>query len=130
MFHKIKTVAPLSNYCLSVQFLEGCTKLYNVAPLFEKIPVFAQLKNADLFSEVQTDIGGYGIIWNENIDLSCEELWENGVTIDTNDARLIRIAAQRLEKFDSTKALSGEELYSKLGTTKDDSDNCGKVGIE
>ena len=52
------------------------------------------------------------------------------MTIDTNDARLIRIAAQRLEKFDSTKALSGEELYSKLGTTKDDSDNCGKVGIE
>ncbi len=83
MFLKIKTVYPLSNYRLSVQFSEGCTKLYDVAPLFEKIPVFAQLKESNLFSEVQTDVGGYGVIWNDDIDLSCDELWENGVAVDT-----------------------------------------------
>ena len=83
MFHKIKMVSPLPNYRLSVQFSEGCTKLYDVAPLFERIPVFAQLKEPNLFSEVQTDVGGYGIVWNDDIDLSCDELWENGVTVHT-----------------------------------------------
>ena len=24
------------------------------------------------------DVGGYGIIWNDDLDLSCDELWENG----------------------------------------------------
>lgn len=83
MFHKIKTVSPLPDYRLSVQFSEGRTKLYDVATLFERIPVFAQLKDVNLFSAVQTDVGGYGVIWNDDIDLSCEELWENGVAIDT-----------------------------------------------
>ena len=83
MFHKIKAVSPLPDYRLGVQFCEGCTKIYDVALLFEKIPAFAQLKQGDLFSAVQTDVGGYGIVWNDELDLSCDELWENGVTVET-----------------------------------------------
>ena len=37
MFHKIKDIAPLPEYKLSVQFSEGCTKIYDVKPLFEAI---------------------------------------------------------------------------------------------
>ena len=36
MFHKVKTVCPLPDYELSVQFAEGLTKLYDVKPLFKK----------------------------------------------------------------------------------------------
>lgn len=25
--------------------------------------------------------GGYGIVWNDELDLSCDELWENGVEV-------------------------------------------------
>jgi len=32
-----------------------------------------------LFWNVKTDLGGYGISWNDEIDLSCDELWENGI---------------------------------------------------
>lgn len=83
MFHKVKSVSPLPEYRLSVQFSEGCTKLYNVKPLFEQIPVFAELKNEELFSDVSVDVGGHGIIWNDDLDLSCEELWDNGTIVDT-----------------------------------------------
>lgn len=83
MFHKIKAVSPLPEYKLSVQFSEGCTKIYNVAPLFESIPVFGELKKADFFFDAQVDVGGYGVIWNDYIDLSCDELWENGVVVQT-----------------------------------------------
>ena len=38
MFHKVKNVSALSEFRLSVQFSEGVTKLYDMAPLFEKIP--------------------------------------------------------------------------------------------
>ena len=29
------------------------------------------------FNKVKVDEGGYGISWNENIDISCNELWFN-----------------------------------------------------
>lgn len=44
MFYKIKNVAPLRNYRLSVQLSEGVTKIYDAKPLFDRLPVFATLK--------------------------------------------------------------------------------------
>ena len=83
MFHKIKNVSPLTDYRLSVQFAEGCTKIYDIKPLFDKLPVFEQLKEHKLFFDVSVDVGGYGIVWNDDLDLSCDELWENGTITKT-----------------------------------------------
>ena len=83
MFHKIKNVAAIPDYQLSVQFCEGVTKIYDVKPLFEKLPIFSALKNEEVFFGVTVDVGGYGIIWNDDLDLSCDELWENGIQVDT-----------------------------------------------
>ena len=83
MFHKIKNVFPLPDYRLSVQFSEGITKIYDVKGLFEKIPEFSELRDNAEFDCVSVDVGGYGIVWNDELDLSCDELWENGVRIDT-----------------------------------------------
>ena len=83
MFHKIKNISPLPDYRLSVQFSEGCTKIYDVKPLFERFPIFCDLKDPHLFSDETVDVGGHGIVWNDDLDLSCDELWVNGVTIET-----------------------------------------------
>ena len=84
MFHKIKNVSALPDYRLSVQFAEGVTKLYDVKPLFYRLPVFAELQDApEIFYGVTVDVGGYGIIWNDDLDLSCDELWDNGVIVET-----------------------------------------------
>lgn len=84
MFHKVKSVSPLTDFKLSVQFCEGITKIYDTKPLFEKIPAFLYLKdNPEEFTCVSVDVGGYGIIWGDELDLSCDELWEHGVQIET-----------------------------------------------
>ena len=84
MFHRIKQVSPLPEYKLCVQFSEGVTKLYDVTPLFDRLPVFKSLlERPEEFLEVSVDIGGYGIIWNDDLDLSCDELWANGVQMKT-----------------------------------------------
>ena len=84
MFHKIKNVSALPDYRLSVQFSEGVTKIYDVKPLFDRIPVFAVMKNdAQTFYSVSVDVGGYGIVWNDELDLSCDELWEHGTQVRT-----------------------------------------------
>lgn len=84
MFHKIKNVAALPDYRLSVQFSEGVTKIYDVKPLFDRLHVFAALKDdVQTFYNVSVDIGGYGIVWNDELDLSCDELWEHGTQVHT-----------------------------------------------
>ncbi len=84
MFHKIKNVSALPDFRLSVQFSEGVTKIYDVKPLFEKLPCFVELKNSlDEFYSVYVDVGGHGIVWNDDLDLSCDELWANGVEVAT-----------------------------------------------
>lgn len=81
MFHKIKNVVALNDYCLSVSFVEGVTKKYDVKPLFEKFKVFEDLKNDELFKKGHVGPGGYAVIWNDDIDLACDELYENGEII-------------------------------------------------
>ena len=82
MFHKVNAVVALSDYILSVQFAEGIIKVYDVKPLLNKHPAFQFLKdNPELFSKVKVDKGGYGIVWNDDLDLSCNELFANGITI-------------------------------------------------
>jgi hypothetical protein len=84
MFHKVKSVAPIPDFKLSVQFSEGVTKVYDMKPLFEKLPAFKQFeKNPAAFAGVSVDVGGYGIVWDDDFDLSSDELWENGITVKT-----------------------------------------------
>ncbi len=49
---------------------------------------------------------------------------------EVNDARLFALAAQRLEQFDPSKTLSGEQLYAELGITKADLEQSDEVELE
>ena len=84
MFHKVNDVSPMEDYKLSVHFWDGTTKIYNLDPLFNKWPVFKDLKTGKVdYYDISVAAGGYGIIWNDELDLSCDELWENGETVLT-----------------------------------------------
>lgn len=79
MFHKVIAVKALSDYILEVTFENNEIKKYDVKPLFEKWELFQSLQDIpSLFEQVKVDVGGYGISWNDEIDLSCNELYENG----------------------------------------------------
>ena len=77
-FHTIKSIKPLENMILEAVFSSGEIKKYDMKKLIKKHEVFKDLENKELFVKVKVDIGGYGIVWNEDIDLSSEEIWENG----------------------------------------------------
>lgn len=81
MFHKIKNVYPKDNMIIEIEFDNKIKKEYDIKIILNKWSIFKELKNEELFKKVKIDAGGYGISWNENIDLSCEELWERGKNI-------------------------------------------------
>jgi len=79
MFHTIRKVKALEDLIVEVEFIDGTVKLYDVKTIMSKCKVFELLKDIELFRQVQVDQGGYGIIWSEEIDLGCNEIWEHGV---------------------------------------------------
>ena len=80
MFHIVTRVSALPDFKLRVFFTDGIKKIYDMAPLISMIPAFAELEDdPSEFLNVKVDIGGHGILWSDNLDLSSEELWVNGV---------------------------------------------------
>jgi hypothetical protein len=78
---KILSVEPLENKHLLVKFDNGVEKIYDCRPLIEKYEPFKPLENDVFFKQVKADAGGYGISWNDNVDLSEYELWTNAVEV-------------------------------------------------
>lgn len=79
MVHSVQKVQPLNDMKLLVQFTSGDVKTYDVKPLLAKWSQFEPLNSSVLFRCVKVDIGGYGVSWNDDLDLSADELWANGV---------------------------------------------------
>jgi hypothetical protein len=80
---KILSVEPLENKRLLVKFLNGVEKIYDCQTLIEKFEPFKALEDDVFFKQVKADPGGYGISWNDNVDLSEYELWTNAVEVVT-----------------------------------------------
>lgn len=76
---KILSVQPLDDKKLLVKFVNGIEKIYDCKPLIEKFEPFKVLENEVFFKQVKVDAGGYGISWNDKVDLSEADLWVNAV---------------------------------------------------
>ena len=80
---RILSVQPLEDRKLLIKFVNGIEKIYDCKPLIEKIEAFKALDDEVFFKQVKTDSGGYGISWNDKVDLSEYELWTNAVEVIT-----------------------------------------------
>lgn len=74
---KVQAISPLK---LEILFENGEQRLYNVSKLIDKYP-FEQLADYNFLKQVKVDENGYGIYWNEDLDLAESELFENSIVI-------------------------------------------------
>lgn len=79
-YPKIHSVKPLPKKQLEVTFSSGEKKIYDCSQLLGETTFFS-LNNDAVFNNVQVEGGGYGISWDDYMDLSESELWLNGKTI-------------------------------------------------
>ncbi len=79
MFYTVANVDARKDFVLFVTFTDGVEMFYDVKPLFEKWPVFNELRSTKgLFQRVKVIADGYAVGWNDRIDLACNELREHG----------------------------------------------------
>jgi hypothetical protein len=78
---RIKAVTPLEGKRLLVTFVNGVQKVYDCQKILH-LDRFRLLKQDAFFKAVTVDPGGYGVSWNDEMDLSEVELWNNGVEVE------------------------------------------------
>jgi hypothetical protein len=76
---KIISAQVIGDRTLLIEFSQSEVKKYDISKLLDN-PMFAKLQNPSFFKNFQIESGGYGLVWNEDIDISEYELWKNGVS--------------------------------------------------
>ena len=80
MFHKAIELVLKEGTSLELTFQNGEVKAYDMAVLFPKYHQLEALKNRKLFLSGKL-MGSYGIIWNDDLDIEAETIYEDGVTV-------------------------------------------------
>lgn len=116
MYRKIKSVKPLNNLKLSAVFQDGTEKEYNVGALSSAFPQFKEFDtNPDLFAQVKVDVGGYGISWNDELDLSADEIWKCGITVGKKNVGLANMVAESLTSARNSVGMTQSCLAEETG---------------
>ena len=73
------SVKPLDGYKLLIDFSTGEKKIYDVSPLLGNA-IYNELKNVAFFNSAKIEYGT--VIWNDDIDLCPESLYNDSVLYD------------------------------------------------
>jgi hypothetical protein len=74
---KILEVAALPGHQLLVTFDDGHSRQYDFTRHLD-LDMFHLLRSEPFFRAVRVDAGGYGLSWNDDMDIAASELWLNG----------------------------------------------------
>lgn len=117
MGHRILEVKPKEDCIIEAVFFDGEIKQYDMKRLFVTFPQFKEfVGNRNLFENVTVDIGGYGISWNDELDLAAETIWEEGTLIEVQQTpELNHLLAYRLSAAREKVHLTQKQLAEKTG---------------
>ena len=113
--HKIKSIKTKDNLVISATFFDGTLKEYNIHNLFNIYPQLKELENKELFNSVQIDSGGYGISWNDDLDLDSETIWEDGIEVGRENVNIMSELAAKLIEARNKIGLTQKQLAEKTG---------------
>ncbi len=74
----------IDNKTLLVKFTNDEFRQYDISKLLEN-PMFAKFHNPVVFKNFTIEEGGYGLVWDEDVDISEYELWQNGISVADGD---------------------------------------------
>lgn len=78
MFNKIVNLILMDNHIMLCGFKNHEWRRLDLKPLINKYPPFKVLKKDDFYKKGKIDLGGFGVIWNDDIDISSDAIFEQG----------------------------------------------------
>lgn len=114
--HKIITKVEISGKNIfQATFADGEVVEFDVSSLFEKYPVFRQLENNDLFNQLKIDGVGYGVFWNDYLDLSSDGIYMRGNHVSKVDPEIKVLVGQAVANAREEMGMSQRQLSNKSG---------------
>ena len=120
MFHRIKEIVSLDNLYITVIFVNGTEKIYDVRQMIKIFPQMKKLEKADLFEAAVLDPGGYGISWNDLLDIDAVALWDNGKEIKKHSVGLAEQIGLEIVNARTSKGITQKELAKITGINQSD----------
>ena len=90
-----------------------------MASLFDKYPQLRALEDRNLFLSGKL-MGSYGIVWNDDLDIEAETIYEDGKTIRTEKPVIENPAARAVAAARAVSGLSQKQLAQMTGIDQSD----------
>lgn len=90
-----------------------------MASLFDKYPQLRALEDRNLFLSGKL-MGAYGIVWNDDLDIEAETIYEDGKTIRTEKPVIENPAARAVAAARAVSGLSQKQLAQMTGIDQSD----------
>ena len=119
MFHKAIDVKFSDGTTLEVTFQNGDVKSYDMSSLFEKYPQLRALEDRNLFLSGHL-MGMYGIVWNDEVDIEVETIYEEGKLIRKEPVSANIMAANAVAEARSKAGLTQSQLAAATGIDQSD----------
>lgn len=104
---------------LELTFQNGEVKEYDMAALFGKYPQLTALTNRELFLSGRL-MGSYGIIWNDELDIEAETIYEDGRTVRVEEIPANLMIANAVLSARAKAGISQSELSAATGIDQSD----------
>ncbi len=109
MFHKAIKLDYGEGTTLELTFQDGKVKRYDMSALFVKYPQLEALRDRSLFTSGQL-LGPYGIVWNDDLDIEAETVYEDGETVREEKPAAFTMVGSAVAAARAKKGLSQKEL--------------------
>ena len=119
MFHKATNIEFIQNTILRAEFQDGCVKQYDVSSLFGKHGQLVALKDWDLFRTGRL-VGGYGIIWTDDLDLDIETIYQEGTLVGKEEPSSVIAIGESVRGLRALRGISQKELARMTGIDQGD----------
>ena len=119
MFHKAIKLELKEGTALQLTFQDGKVKRFDMAVLFDKYPQLLALRNRALFTSGRL-AGYYGIIWNDDLDIEAETIYEDGETVREEKPAAFIMVGNAVAEARAARGLSQKELSGLTGIDQSD----------
>ena len=104
---------------LELTFSDGKVKRYDMSALFGKYPQLTALRDRALFTSGKL-LGSYGIVWNDDLDVEAETVYEDGETVREEKPAAFTMVGNAVAAARARKGLSQKELSELTGIDQSD----------
>ncbi len=119
MFHKAIKLEYREGTTLELTFQDGRVKRYDMSALFSRYPQLEALKDRTLFTSGKLS-GPYGIVWNDDLDIEAEIVYEDGETAREEKPAAFVMVGEAVAAARAKKGLSQKELSDLTGIDQSD----------